>query len=145
MASIVAIADGLEARCATIAGLTAYSEWAANPVVPAIMALPPDPGSTNRFLFPTTFDSRYTVVFGLLLMVSHSAGLDAGMRALYPYLDTTGSTSVIAALEADRTLGGIAEDIDLGGAYWTPPGLREFGSVSYMTALLANIEIYIVG
>jgi len=141
VASIVAIADGLEARCATIEGLTASSEWVDNPITPGVIALPAE----RDFIVPTTFAGRYSVFFRLLVIVSESAGVGAGFRALYDYLDPSGDTSIIAALEGDRTLGGIAEDTNLGAVVWRTVGFHDVGGARYIGGFLDNIEIYVNG
>lgn len=139
MASIVAIADGLEARCATIVGLTASSEWTDNPVTPGVIALPAE----RDFIRATTFSGRWSVFFRLLVIVSESAGIGPGFRKLYDYLNTSGDTSITAAIEGDTTLGGVAEGIDLGAAVWRGVGFHELGGVRYIGAFLDNLEVYV--
>lgn len=106
MADYAAIADGLQARLATISGLRAYSEWPDQLNVPAGIVLPGEP-----FLEDATFDGNYDATYDLLLLVNKASGDVRGTRALYAYMASTGTLSVRAALDGDTTLGGAAHDL----------------------------------
>jgi len=96
-----AIFQGLATAAATIPGLRTY-------------ATPPD--SVNPPVFTTVaMDLAYHQTFGTTGMsaihitcgVYTSAGdTDAGRKLLIGYLSATGAQSILAALEADKTLGG---------------------------------------
>jgi len=97
--------DGLEARLRTIDGLR---------VVPYV---PDDVGGYPAAVVfpPTNADYRddqgmgsFTVEFIVILFVP--ATVDRQQLGFYELLDRTGSSSVFAAIEADRTLGGL--DVD---------------------------------
>lgn len=134
------IADGLEARLATIDGLHTSSEWIKAPRTPQAVLYPPQ-------IQQTTFDDRYDLVFDLLVFVSMSQGPGKAARQLNQYMDTAGSTSIMAAIESDTTLGGVAEDVELTGAFWDGreggAGFITINGVEYWGAFLRQITVYV--
>lgn len=138
MADVNEIADGIETRLATISGLQVASEWKDQPNPPAAIVLPDSP-----FDEQTTFSGRFTYRFRVLVITSTAPGVAKAVRALNPYLNTSGATSIRAAIDADTTLGGIAEDIALDGAVWDEVGFIEWNGVTYWGAFLRNIEVYV--
>jgi hypothetical protein len=136
MASVSDACDGMAERLATISGLHAYSEWPDTVSTPAAIVM------RQRYA-PTTFSGRYSLYAQVMVVVAKSSGLRKAFRELDAYVSDTGGDSVIAALEADTTLGGVAEDIDIGGAEWVQWGEVEIGTVAYASVTLRNIEVYL--
>jgi hypothetical protein len=59
-----------------------------------------------------------------------SAALDrTGQERLAGYADPAGPTSVVSAIYADKTLGGVAEDVFVRS--FRPLGLEEVGAIGY--------------
>jgi len=100
MATLGEIRTGLAARLATIAGLRASATLPdqINPPVAVVR-----PVVVNYDLNANNGLTQYTMV--VTVVVSRADGRSA-QNALDAYIAPTGSTSVKAAIEADRTLGG---------------------------------------
>lgn len=122
--TIEAVMAGIEDRLDTIDGLR-VSDISADQINPpqAIVGVPPIPqyhASMSRGIFrlePT-------------VTVFTSAALDrTGQRALAGYANPTGATSVIAAIEGDKTLGGVVDDCIV--VSFEPLGLQEVGLIGY--------------
>lgn len=131
MATLAAIRDGLKTRLA-IAGLRAHDVWPDSINPPAALVrpramLPPDAMSLgNRRL-----------TFEILLVVAsvQSAGLARAQEQLDTYLNEVGDKSIIAALNGDRTLGGIASTLEVS---WRDYGVHEVpagSGVNYSAAV----------
>jgi len=94
-----AILAGIATAASSIPGLRTY-------------ATPPD--SVNPPVFTTVaVDPAYHQTFGTLTAFQITCGVytsngdtDAGRKLLFGYLAPTGAQSILAAIEADRTLGG---------------------------------------
>ena len=132
------LADGIETRLATIPGLHAASEWKDNVETPgAIVQL--------RRWVRDSFDNSYTFTFRILVIVQISDRLSQSIRAFHDYTNTSGSTSITAAIEADTTLGGVASDIETGAMEWLgdrPAGFVVWDGVTYWGGYLENIVVY---
>lgn len=122
--SIEDIMLGIEARLGTIDGLR-VSEVIQDQINPpqAMVGVPPIPN-----YHATMGRGKFTVEPTVTLFVS--AGVDrVGQLALAEYANPTGAKSVVAAIEGDRTLGGVVDDcivID-----FQPLGLEEVGQIGY--------------
>lgn len=122
--SIVDVMTGIEARLETIPGLrtSEYIPDQINPPV-AIVGVPPIPDyhvtmGRGRFLLEPT------------VTILVSAALDrTGQRALAEYANPTGERSIVAAIEADKTLGGAVHDCIV--VSFNPLGLEDVGSIDY--------------
>jgi len=104
MTTLAEVRDGLETRLGTISGLRVYDYVPDDVYYPAAIIFP-----------PTYADYRddlglggYTAQFVVLLLVP--ATIDRQQLDLYALLDRTGPSSIFAAIEADRTLGGLNVD-----------------------------------
>lgn len=115
MAVLNTIMDGFQTRLATISGLTAYSEWPDQPQFPFAAALL---GTTEE----TTFDGGEDWLVRLTVVVSAAKGRQRAMRDLAGYVDTSGSGSLVAAIEGDVTLGGAVASL-------IPLGWSDYGSL----------------
>lgn len=126
MADITQIMDGLEARLATITGLRVsdVSPGQINPPC-AIVGVPPVDN------YHATFGANGRVTLdSVTITVLTSAAVDRiGQRLLAGYANPTGDTSVKAAIEADKTLGGVVDDCIVTAS--RPLGLEEVGVIGY--------------
>lgn len=128
---VEAIHEALATAAGTITGLRAY---------------PSLPGAINPPVFaPTEFEMSYhgtfspgrgmtTAMFTCGIFTS-MGDTDQGRKKLVGYLADAGSGSIPAALEADKTLGGVVLQLVVDrvrGAY----RLYEIGETSYLGALL---------
>lgn len=122
--TIAQIMEGIEARLETIPGLRASAivPDQINPPM-AIVGVPP-------------IDSyRATMRRGIWVVeptvtVLVSAALDrAGQMLLAEYASVSGERSIPAAIEADRTLGGVVDDCIVDS--FRPLGAEEVGAITY--------------
>ncbi len=88
-----------------------------------------------------TFASRGAMYFEVEVGVSLAGGLEAAQGRLDPYLDASGTESVIAAIEADSDLGGSAgaEDVSIIG--WRDYNTFARNGIDYLGATL-DVEVY---
>lgn len=115
---------GIETRLATIAGLRT-SEIAADQINPpqAIVGVPGIP--EYRLTFGR---GRFQISPTVTVLVS--AALDrTGQLKLASYANATGASSIPAAIEGDRTLGGIVEECVVDN--FRVLGLEEVGIIGY--------------
>ena len=133
------ITDAIESQLANISGLYPSSEWRDAIETPGAMLLPPD-------IVQDTLDGSYTYTFRLFVFVNVSQGLAMAARQLNDFMDTSGSTSITAALTTDRTLGGVVDDIEPTAWRWTGKdrgGLVQLDSTPFWGAYLDNITVYV--
>ncbi|PXY21125.1 hypothetical protein [Prauserella muralis] len=103
MASVSALRDGIGVRLKTISGLNVLSRPGGNVITPAARVMP------TRILYDSTMSrGADDFLFAVLLLVSLTADIEA-YDDLDAYLAGSGPTSVKAAIEADGSLGGIAD------------------------------------
>lgn len=105
MTTLAQVRDGLEARIDTITGLR-VRDYIPDDVAgfPAALIYPP----TNVDYSDDHGAGSFTVEFVIVLLVP--ANIDRKQLDLYALLDRTGASSIYAAVEADRTLGGLNVD-----------------------------------
>lgn len=122
------VMTGIETRLATISGLR-VAEYITDQILPpkAVVGVPPVEA------YHATFNSnRMLLDFPVTVLVS--AALDrAGQLKLAGYANPTGTTSVKAAIEGDKTLGGILDDCIV--MSFRPLGLEEIGLIGYYGGL----------
>lgn len=105
MTSLAQVRDGLANRLNTIDGLRVIAYVPDDlPGYPAAVIFPP----TNTDYSDDLGTGSFTVELIVLLFVP--ATVDRQQLDLYTLLDRTGSSSIYATVEADRTLGGLAVD-----------------------------------
>lgn len=115
---------GAEARLKTIDGLRT-SEIIADQINPpqALVGVPPIPSYRIAM-------GRGAYELALTITVLVSATVDRiGQLALADFANPTGATSIPAAIEADRTLGGTVADCIV--TSFRPLGLDEVGVIGY--------------
>ena len=113
------VAEGLATRLATISGVNAFAYPAPNPPVPAAIVAP---GPSE---YDQTFRNSLTRISFVVRMLVGRADDDTAADSLYAYLDPTGSSSVKAAIEGDKTLGGVVDDACV--TRHDTPGLFDYG------------------
>ena len=127
--TIEQIMDGIEARLATISGLR-VSDVSPSQINPpcAIVGVPP---VTN---YHATFGSGRMTLDDITVTVLVSATLDRiGQKKLAGYANPTGSTSVKAAIEGDKTLGGVVDDCIV--TSFQPLGLEDVAAIGFVGGL----------
>ncbi|MEU8379776.1 hypothetical protein [Streptosporangium sp. NPDC048865] len=115
---------GIEARLATVPGLrtSAIAPDQINPPT-AIVGVPPIEAYRETM-------RRGTYVVEMTVTVLVSAAIDrVGQMLLAEYASPVGERSIPAAIEADRTLGGIAQECVVDS--FRPLGLEEYGAIGY--------------
>lgn len=121
MAALTAIIDGLEARLATISGLRTYDYPADTVSPPAAIVSLPETVAYDRVL------ARGADTWNLRVLVVVAKSTDRAWRTkMAQYLDGAGASSVKAAIEGDRTLGGAANTTRVAAA---TPGVFTIGGV----------------
>jgi hypothetical protein len=105
MTTLAQVRDGIAGRLETINGLRVVPYIPDDvPGYPAAVIFPP----VNADYSDAIYDGSGTYTFIVMLFVP--AAIDRHQLDLYDLLDATGASSVYAAVEADRTLGGLTVD-----------------------------------
>lgn len=126
MASLTTLRQGLATRIATISGLRASATIPDNPTPPIAVVMP------GRITYDTAFgrgSDQYQ--FTVMVIVGRVADRNS-QTTLDAYCASSGSTSIKAAIEGDRTLGGSAMDCRV--TEMTNQGSLAIGDVTYHTA-----------
>jgi hypothetical protein len=126
MTALTDLRTGLATRLATISGLRSSAYIPDNPTPPVAVVMP------GRIQYDTAFgrgSDEYQ--FTIMLIVGRVADR-ASQTNLDAYCASSGSTSVKAAVEGDRTLGGKALDCRV--TEMTNQGSLAIGDVTYHTA-----------
>lgn len=115
---------GLETRLETITGLR-VTEYIADQVNPpqAVVGVPPIPEYRSTF-----GRGRFTLEPTITVLTSRASDR-VGQLALASYAEVTGATSIPAAIEADRTLGGVVEECWV--LSFAPLGVQDVGAIGY--------------
>lgn len=122
--TVLQVMQGIETRLKTIDGLRA-SYFVADQINPpqAVVGVPPIENYRT-----TMRRGRFQLEPQVYIFVG--AQLDrAGQAALAGYADVSGDTSIPAAIEGDRTLGGIVDDCVVDS--FRPLGMEEVGLIGY--------------
>ena len=123
MASLIevveAMADALEPIRTAIPGIQIHGYLVGNPTPPTLDIYPGDPFFQTHSGFGDDIEAYFTV-----RARTGTADPDAGQQVLYRLLDPRAAESVQAALEADQTLGGTVQSVDVVGEGVT--GFREY-------------------
>jgi hypothetical protein len=126
MTALTDLRTGLATRLATISGLRSSAYIPDNPQPPVAVVMP------GRITYDQAFgrgSDEYQ--FTIMLIVGRVADR-ASQTNLDAYCASSGSTSVKAAIEGDRTLGGHALDCRV--TEMTNQGSLSIGDVTYHTA-----------
>jgi hypothetical protein len=132
MASIAQIRDGIAANLATISGLRTTTTIPDNPQ-PPVAIIQPSSISYDR-TFQRGLDEYNFVV---TLIVGRAAERQA-QRLLDLYCDGSGSSSVKTAIESNRTLTGLIQDLRV-------TAMRNYGTISIgdVTYLAAEFDLVV--
>jgi hypothetical protein len=126
MTALTDLRTGLATRLATISGLRSSAYIPDNPQPPVAVVMP------GRIQYDTAFgrgSDEYS--FTIMLIVGRVADR-ASQTTLDGYCESSGSRSVKAAIEGDRSLGGKALDCRV--TEMTSQGSLAIGDVTYHTA-----------
>ena len=107
--TIKTIGQGLKTRLQTISGLQVFApdELPDSPnSFPSAMILP------GNVTYHLTHDESFDIDYRLLLLFTKQDQPSA-ISAMIDYMEVTGTKSVKAAIEGDRTLGGAAGDVQV--------------------------------
>lgn len=105
MTDLLTITTGMKTALATISGLHAFATEPSNPPLPA--AWPALEGVD----YDATFGGGDTFRFRVWVVVPLGTDINRAQTFLLPFLQSSGSKSIKAALEADPTLGGVVDDL----------------------------------
>lgn len=140
--SLQQIAAGIKERLDTIPGLHAEDHAVAAPNFPAAMFVVPP---IDYRLAMKADVAVVSIPAEIHVMVSHSSGHQAQKTKLWPYLDWTGSESILLAINADKTLG-ISDKVNANvmscrGLTLEEVGtLQAFGAAIELSILITNRE-----
>jgi len=99
---------GLKDRLATISGLQPYATMPANPQTPSAAVIP------RSVTVPLSWDQDATYRFAIWVYVN-SQDFTRAQSSIDEYLSVDGPKSIEAAIEADPSLGGIAQSAHVTG------------------------------
>lgn len=119
--NVTSIRDGLKTRLATISGLNAYARVPKSINLPAAVVRP-NAGSAISF-DATMAGGAHDLVFLITVLITDQID-ELGQKDLDPYLDSTGTKSVRAAIDADGTLAGVAH-------FSRVVGVVDYGEIEY--------------
>lgn len=125
MATIAQMMAGVEARLATIAGLRT-ADVSPTQVVPpcAFVTVPSIPEYRV-----TMGRGRYRLSMSVVVLVSAGGPDRLAQLKLASYADVSGASSIPAAIEGDKTLGGAVENCIVED--FRPLGIEEVGALGY--------------
>ena len=127
--SLLTLRQGIATNLATISGLRTSWFVPDNPSPPIAIVVPDRVDyDVSMARGSDTFTFQVLVIAGRINERSAQSTLDA-------YLDSTGSTSIKAAIESDKTLGGSAHSARVTG--WSGYGPLAIGDAQYLTVNFA--------
>lgn len=129
MATLTQLRNGIKAALGTIDGLSAYAIEPASPKYPAAWIFP------QRANYHADYDGSMTWTLAVSVAVA-ATEIGHAQSNLDPYLAPSGAKSVVAALEADPSLGGAADSLRV--VALTGYGARDLGG---STAIIATFEV----
>lgn len=135
MTTLAEVRDGLKDRLDTIYGLQVYTYVPENTGYPAAIIFPPTAISYRGDLSARSF----VVQFAVMLMVP--ATIARQQLGLYDLIDREGPSSVFAAVDADRKLGGLNVDAHVVSAQDPLDMSQMAGTKIYQRALI--VEVYV--
>lgn len=127
---------GLKTRLATVDGLNAYDHPFGNPTPPA--AFPLIPAFNYR---ESMGRGTYVPEFRVAVLVGNQYD-EASQKLLAELVSQTGDWSIRAAIEADKTLGGLAHDLVVDS--FDPTGLEMAGFGGYIGGVF-NVRVIASG
>ncbi len=136
MTPLAQVMTGVRSRLASISGLNAHDISPGQITPPAaIVRVPP-------INYRETFQ-RGVASLPMTVTVLVSSAMDqAGQLKLAAYASPTGADSIIAAIEGDKTLGGVVSDCIVWD--FRPLGLDEVGEIGYFGGVF-NLRVALPG
>lgn len=122
--TISQVMTAIKTRLATITGLQAYDYASDKPEPPCAFPMVPPIRSYRS----TMGRGLYEIEIPVVLLVSAILDRD-GQHKLASYASATGSSSIILAIEGDKTLGGTVSDSYVTG--FDPNGLEEVNMLNF--------------
>lgn len=138
MASFTAVRAGLAARLATISGLNPYAVAKGQINEPAAVV---EPGSPPIVYNETASRGVDTINLVIVLLVSRNID-ELAQAKLDAYLAGSGASSIIAAVDGDPTLGGVADWVNISQV--SSYGEVEWGGYKYFGARIP-VEVNVDG
>lgn len=132
MATLAQLRTGLKTRLETISGLNCYAVKPGK-VTPPCAWVRPMSGEYRGSLAGSP-----STKFQIVVMVPIT-DLDNAQEAIDPYLAESGAQSIFAAINGDRTLAGIADDLLVSD--WTDYDSVNDGGTDYLSARI-TVEVY---
>lgn len=118
MTDVGTVREAIATRLRTINGLNVYSEWQGNINFPCAIVVPQvsEMGQTMGRIDFSRFE------FDIVVAMNMAGTLENAQQRVDALTSNTGTESILAALDTDRTLGGIGNLIPLG---WSRPDMEE--------------------
>lgn len=123
MTDIDAVIDGLNEALKSIDGLNVCEDWPES-ITPPAAAVQVEGGD-----YDTTMDDDSQDIQIAVHVWTSKTSNRSGLSKLWTFLRRTGDSSVKQALEADPTLGGVAEFVHV--RQFRTPGFAVFGEMQY--------------
>lgn len=134
MGTATEIRDGLKTRLVTITGLNGHARW------PDQINLPAAAVEMASGVYDEDFEEGATYRFRVVLLAAAlQRGFDAAQSNVDQYIVPTGTKSIKAAIEADKTLGGKADSVRVTG--FSDYGVLEVNAVQYWGCAF-DVEVY---
>jgi hypothetical protein len=130
------IGTGLKTRLETISGLRVFAPNEIPETIPEFPAGVIFPGEVK---YHRSYDNAYEASFRLRLLIEKQ-DLPTSMAKMIDYTETTGTYSVKAAIEGDRSLGGVAKDVIVKSS--SEIGSIDIGGINYLST---DFEITVIG
>lgn len=128
MADVTALRQGLATNLATIPGLRVKSAIEESVAPPTAVVYP----AANPVEYHQASINGHALFNFEIMVIVGRADAKASQNALDAYISTTGSKSILAAVELDKTLGGIA--FDTVARRVSTYGSTEINNIEYMAA-----------
>jgi hypothetical protein len=130
------IRDRLKTRLVTISGLRVYATVPDKPEMPAAIIRP------LRLDYQQSMGGALganRVPFEIILLTPLSASNERSQATLDAYLDNSGTYSLKAAIEGDKTLGGTVHTLHVSG--WRDYGPIEWVGITYL-GVRVDVEVW---
>lgn len=134
--SVETIGTGLATAIETI---TTLQVFAPNELPDTINSFPAAIVLPGVLKYHRTHDELWDTNFRIVVLFAKQ-DTPSAMALMVPYMEITGTYSIKAAIESDRTLGGVADDLRVetcSGAGYTP-----WGGINYLST---QFEVYVIG
>lgn len=126
--TLTAIRQGIAANLSTISGLRTSWFVPDNPSPPIAIVVP------DRVDYDVSFARGSDTFYVNVLLIGGRINERSAQTSLDAFLDSTGSSSVKAAIESDKTLGGAAHSVRV--TDWSGYGPLAIGDAQYLTVTI---------